>query len=64
VAEAARRLMDGRAQVRGAAAPGEVFDAADFLDALTPRHLTIRRAGTRSPGWSDGVSDSLHMNHT
>jgi hypothetical protein len=43
VVEAAGRLMDGRAQVRGAAAPGEVFDAADFLNALSPRHLTIHR---------------------
>jgi hypothetical protein len=29
--------------VLGAAAPGEVFDAVDFLDALSPHHLTIRR---------------------
>jgi Saccharopine dehydrogenase NADP binding domain len=43
VVEAARRLIDGRAKVQGAAAPGEVFDAADFLDALSPRHLTVRR---------------------
>jgi hypothetical protein len=43
IAEAAWRLMDGRAKVQGAAAPGEVFDAADFLDALSPRHLTLRR---------------------
>jgi short subunit dehydrogenase-like uncharacterized protein len=42
VAEAARRLFDGRAKVGGAAAPGEVFDAADFLDTLSPQ-LTIRR---------------------
>jgi hypothetical protein len=41
VAEAARRLIDGRAKVQGAAAPGEAFDAADFLDALSPHHLTI-----------------------
>ena len=47
VAEAASRLIDGRAEVRGAAAPGEVFDAADFLDALSPHHLTIRREGAR-----------------
>jgi NAD(P)-dependent dehydrogenase (short-subunit alcohol dehydrogenase family) len=47
VAEAARRLADGRANVQGAAAPGEVFDAADFLDALSPHPLTIRR---ESPG--------------
>lgn len=45
VAEAAARLMDGRAKVGGAAAPGEVFDAEDFLTALTPRHLSIRREG-------------------
>jgi Saccharopine dehydrogenase NADP binding domain len=45
-AEAARRLIDGRAKARGAAAPGEVFDAADFLDALGPDHLTIRREGS------------------
>jgi Saccharopine dehydrogenase NADP binding domain len=42
VVEAARRLIDGRAKVRGAAAPGQVFDAADFLNALSPHHLTIR----------------------
>jgi short subunit dehydrogenase-like uncharacterized protein len=45
VVEAARRLIDGHAKVRGVAAPGEVFDAADFLDALSPHHLTIRREG-------------------
>ncbi len=42
-AGAARWLIDGHAKVHGAAAPGEVFDAAAFLDALTPQHLTIRR---------------------
>jgi hypothetical protein len=48
VVEAARRLIDGRADVHGAAAPGEVFDADGFLDALSPHHLTIRREGARS----------------
>ncbi len=43
VAEAAERLIDGRAKVGGAAAPGEVFDAPDFLNALSPRHLSVRR---------------------
>jgi hypothetical protein len=57
-------LEDIRNPATPAPQAGEVLDAADFLDALSPRHLTIRRAGTRSPGWSDGVSDSLHMNHT
>jgi short subunit dehydrogenase-like uncharacterized protein len=43
VVEAARRLIAGRAKVQGAAAPGEVFDAADFLDALTsgPDHSKV-----------------------
>jgi uncharacterized protein YbjT (DUF2867 family) len=43
VVEAARRLVEGRATVLGAAAPGEVFDAADFLDALSPEHLLVQR---------------------
>lgn len=43
IAEAATRLIDGRAKVQGAAAPAEAFDAADFLDALSPHHLTIRQ---------------------
>jgi short subunit dehydrogenase-like uncharacterized protein len=47
VAEAARRLTDGRARVQGAAAPAETFDAADFLDALSPHHLTIRQEEPR-----------------
>jgi hypothetical protein len=45
VAEAAGRLIDGHAKVRGAAAPGEAFDAASFLDALVPHHLAIRQGG-------------------
>lgn len=43
VVEAAQRLLDGRAKIHGAAAPGETFDAADFLAALSPRHLALRR---------------------
>ena len=43
VAEAARRLVDGRAKALGAVAPGEAFDAADFLAALSPSHLAISR---------------------
>lgn len=46
VAEAARRLTDGRAKIRGAAAPGEVFDAADFIAALSPHHLVLRAGGS------------------
>ncbi|PXY38067.1 hypothetical protein [Prauserella flavalba] len=43
VAEAVERLLDGRAGIRGAAAPGETFDAGDFLAALSPEHLTLNR---------------------
>jgi short subunit dehydrogenase-like uncharacterized protein len=42
IAEAAARLLDGRAKASGPLAPGEAFDAADFLAALAPDHLTIR----------------------
>ena len=47
VAEAARRLIDGRVKTLGAVAPGEAFDAADFLAALSPEHLAVSgyRAG-------------------
>ncbi|MEU9497483.1 NAD(P)H-binding protein [Streptomyces sp. NPDC048196] len=40
VVEAVRRILDGRVRTAGAAAPGEIFDAADFLRALAP-HLTV-----------------------
>ena len=43
VAEAARRLIDGRVKALGAVAPGEAFDASDFLAAPGPDHLTISR---------------------
>lgn len=49
VAEAARLLIAGHAKVHGTAAPAEVFDAPEFLDALSPHHLTIRREDPRSP---------------
>jgi short subunit dehydrogenase-like uncharacterized protein len=45
VVEAVERLLDGRARILGAAAPGETFDADDFLDALSPKHLIVRREG-------------------
>jgi hypothetical protein len=58
VAEAAGRLIDGRARVRGAAAPGEAFDAAGFLDALSPHHLAIRQEGPRYLSRPDGQDDA------
>ncbi|HEU4733515.1 MAG TPA: saccharopine dehydrogenase NADP-binding domain-containing protein [Kofleriaceae bacterium] len=39
VVEAAERILDGRSRRAGAAAAGELFDASDFLSALTPQHL-------------------------
>lgn len=40
VVEAVERLLDGRGKEPGVRAAGEAFDAADFLRALTPDHLT------------------------
>ena len=44
--EAVQRLLDGRARTTGAAAAGRMFDAADFLSALSG-HLTVSRPGRR-----------------
>ncbi len=41
VCEAAARLMAGTFSAPGARAPGEIFRALDFLDALAPEHLTF-----------------------
>lgn len=43
VCEAIQRVLEGRVSSRGARAPGAVFDAADFLEALRPdlSELTI-----------------------
>ncbi len=50
--EATERLLDGRAESAGAVAPGEAFDALDFLTALTPDHLAVEGAssGRNAPG--------------
>jgi len=41
VAEAVQRVLDGGVRARGAFAPGELFDAEDFLQALAPEHLML-----------------------
>jgi short subunit dehydrogenase-like uncharacterized protein len=46
VVEATARILDGRTSTVGVAAPGEMFEADDVIDALSPEHLTIMR---RSP---------------
>ncbi|MFD9517602.1 saccharopine dehydrogenase family protein [Streptomyces sp. NPDC059979] len=61
VVEAATRILDGRINTTGVAAPGELFDAADFLRALDPAHLSFsgpehgRTAGTGRSGRSGGT---------
>ena len=41
VVEAAQRLVAGRVGATGVVAPGEVFDARDFLESLSPTHLSL-----------------------
>lgn len=41
VVEAVERLVDGRFTRAGAAAPGELFDASDFLKSLAPEPLSL-----------------------
>ncbi len=41
VAEAAERILDGRARAAGVAAAGSLFDAEDFLRTLPLEHLSL-----------------------
>ena len=41
VAEAAKRILDGRLKRTGVSAAGELFDAQDFLTSLSPEHLSL-----------------------
>jgi NAD(P)-dependent dehydrogenase (short-subunit alcohol dehydrogenase family) len=41
VVEAAERALDGRMERTGVVAAGEIFDARDFLEALSDEHLTV-----------------------
>jgi len=45
VVEAVERILAGRVRGSGALAPGEAFDAADFLRALSPEHLMVEFGG-------------------
>lgn len=47
VVEAIGRLLDPETPVAGAVAPGQIFDAADFLDALSPGHLQVTTGSDR-----------------
>lgn len=42
VAEAVERILDHRHSRAGVAAAGEIFDAGDFLRALSPEHIELR----------------------
>jgi Saccharopine dehydrogenase NADP binding domain len=42
VAEALERILGGRFNVTGVAAAGQLFDALDFLNSLSPEHLSFR----------------------
>ena len=42
VVEAAVRILAGGIEVTGTAAPGQVFDAESFLQALTPEHMSLQ----------------------
>jgi NAD(P)-dependent dehydrogenase (short-subunit alcohol dehydrogenase family) len=47
VCEAVQRVVDGSVQPCGAFAPGEIFDAESFLQALSPEHLTFSLEAVR-----------------
>ncbi|WP_394839036.1 NAD(P)H-binding protein [Pendulispora rubella] len=42
--EAMERVLDGRTRTSGVVAAGAIFDAADFLRALSPKHLEFEGA--------------------
>jgi short subunit dehydrogenase-like uncharacterized protein len=48
VVEAAERILAGETRATGVAAPGEIFDAQAFLQALSPEHISFE--WTDSPG--------------
>jgi hypothetical protein len=41
VCEAVQRILNGEVRSRGAQAPGAIFDARSYLQALTPEFLTL-----------------------
>ncbi len=41
VVEAIERILDGRCKKVGIGTAGEIFDAQDFLEALSPEHLAL-----------------------
>lgn len=41
IVEAAERILDGRTKPVGTVAAGEIFNAREFLEALSPRHFLL-----------------------
>lgn len=41
IVEATERILDGRFKRSGVAAAGEIFDARDFLESLSPEHFSL-----------------------
>ncbi|HEV8157526.1 MAG TPA: saccharopine dehydrogenase NADP-binding domain-containing protein [Pyrinomonadaceae bacterium] len=41
IVEATTRILDGRFKRSGVAAAGEIFDARDFLESLSPEHFSL-----------------------
>jgi hypothetical protein len=57
VAEALERVVSSPRKLSGTIAPGKVFDARDFLKALTPNHLFLNfQLPALSPGMGCGGS--------
>jgi hypothetical protein len=50
VVEAVQRILEGAAEGEGVLAPGEIFDARNFLRALAPEHLTLEAADDEAAG--------------
>ncbi|MGA3093500.1 MAG: saccharopine dehydrogenase NADP-binding domain-containing protein [Terriglobales bacterium] len=49
VVEALERISSSRKKVSGTVAPGEIFDARDFLKALAQSHLEVDFLGSTAP---------------
>lgn len=55
VVEAVERILDRRVRGSGALAPGEAFDAADFLQALSHEYLTFELGVEQTIGATEPV---------
>src|SRR5262244_2245195 len=49
VVEATERILEGRVKRTGVASAGELFDAKDFLESLSPEHLDLGHRAVSDP---------------